>query len=70
MKAVMSFDGIQRVDVPIVDAIDKAFKKLDDYNLTMLNGIKTSVFKFGKITKADYDYVIEYLRGDYEKRIS
>lgn len=63
MKLKMSHDGIQNVDVPIDQAIEKAEKADDSHNGLFLREILRIAKKKGKITKADYDYVNEYLRG-------
>ena len=64
MKAKMSWDGIQKVDVPINQAIDIAINKNDDYNLRMINEIKRMIIRKGKITKSDFDYIKDYIRNN------
>jgi hypothetical protein len=63
MRLKMSFDGIQYVEVDIAGAINKAMKSDDDHNLRMLTEILRIAKKRNKITKGDYDFVNEYLRG-------
>ncbi len=61
MKTLMSYDGLNEVDVPIDEAIDKATKQGDEYNLLQLTRIKQEIVRMNRITRANLDYVEEYV---------
>ena len=61
MKVIMHYDGKQKLNVDIDKAIGIADANRDHYNLDMLQNLRASMVKTKKITKADVDYVEEYV---------
>lgn len=64
MKVKMSLDGIQTVDVPLLQAKSKAQRLNDLWNEILIKAIDEHIQKYNRITKADFDYLVDYIGAD------